>query len=466
VEAISLRARLLLALAYVLVLAVVALEVPLALSVSRRVDAEVSSQAREQAELVAASVVGHLGQDATLARVADAAAATVRGRVIVVDRRGTVLADSSGTAALGADYASRPEIAGALRGHVEQVRRRSITLGRGLLATAWPIVHRGRVVGAVRVTQDIGAVSRATRQAVLGLVLIGLVVLLLGLGAGWVIARQIAGPVRRLDRTARLAAEGDLTVRARIEGSTEQRRLAATFNEMTARVERLLTVQRDFVADASHELRTPLSGLRLRLEEVRAASPDPAVVAEVDAALCELDRLAGLVGSLLELSQAGEVDAPTETVDLAAAAEAAAERWDGIDGAHVRAIVSGPAPGRCPPAELAHALDALVENAVRYGGGDVTVHAEPGVLEVRDRGPGLDPEELDAVFERFHRGRAARSGAPGTGLGLAIARELARRWGGEVELVNRPEGGAVARLSVPVAPLVAARGTQGRRDGG
>ena len=69
-----------------------------------------------------------------------------------------------------------------------------------------------------------------------------------------------------------------------------------------------------------------------------------------------------------------------------------------------------------------------------------------------DRGPGLAGEELDAVFERFHRGRAGRAGPAGTGLGLAIARELARRWGGEVALANRPEGGAAARITVPAPP--------------
>jgi len=86
-------------------------------------------------------------------------------------------------------------------------------------------------------------------------------------------------------------------------------------------------------------------------------------------------------------------------------------------------------------------LDALIENALRYGGGDITVVARPGGIEVLDRGPGLDREELDAVFERFHRGVQGRAGPSGTGLGLAIARELARRWGGDVELANRREGG-------------------------
>jgi signal transduction histidine kinase len=449
VGAVSLAGRLLLALAYVLVLAIVALEVPLALSVRDRVNAEVRSQARGQAELVAATVGRDLDQAGVARQVAGTAAQTVRGRVVIVDAKGALVADSDGTSRVGEDYANRPEIASALRGRPAQMQRRSDTLNRTLLATAVPVVDGSRVAGAVRVTQDVGAVTRATRRATVGLVAIGLMVLILGLGAGVLIARQIADPVRRLDAAARRVAQGDLGARARVEGSAEQRRLAHTFNEMTARLERLVASQREFVADASHQLRTPLSGLRLRLEEARAATRDPPAHDEIDAGLAEVDRLSAIVGALLALSQAGEADAPAEPVDLAATARAAAERWDGAEGAQVHADVDGAVPAHCPPAELDRALDALVENAIRYGGGDITLRVRAGAVEVRDRGPGLAADELGAVFERFHRGRAGREAAPGTGLGLPIARELARRWGGDVTLANHPDGGLTATLRVP-----------------
>jgi signal transduction histidine kinase len=449
---VSLAGRLLLALAYVLVLAVIALEVPLAISVRDRVNAEVRSQARGQAELVAATVSGRLARPSAVEGLAAAAARNVRGRVVIVDRNGTLLADSAGEGALGDDYANRPEIAVALTGRPDQQQRRSATLDRELLATAVPVVRGKTVEGAVRVTQDMSGVTRATRRATVGLVAIGLMVLILGLAAGALIARQIAGPLRRLDAAARRVADGDLHARARVEGSAEQQRLARTFNDMTARVERLVSVQRQFVADASHQLRTPLSGLRLRLEEARAATAEPDAQEEIDAGLAELDRLAAMVGSLLALSQAGEADAPAETVDLAVAAREAAARWDGAEGARVRADVNGAAPAHCPPGELARALDALIENAIRYGGGDVSVLAWAERIEVRDRGPGVPDDELGAVFERFHRGRAGVAAAPGTGLGLPIARELARRWGGDVTLTNAHGGGAVATLTVPSRP--------------
>jgi two-component system sensor histidine kinase KdpD len=103
-------------------------------------------------------------------------------------------------------------------------------------------------------------------------------------------------------------------------------------------------------------------------------------------------------------------------------------------------------------ADLDRALDTLVENALAYtpAGTTVTVALITEGLEVRDRGPGIEPGEEERLFERFHRGRAGVEGGPGTGLGLAIARELCREWGGDVHLAPRPGGGAVARLELPL----------------
>jgi signal transduction histidine kinase len=209
---------------------------------------------------------------------------------------------------------------------------------------------------------------------------------------------------------------------------------------MGARLERLVDSQREFVADASHQLRTPLAGLQLRLEEARATG-DPE---EIEAALKEVDRLSAMVSELLLLSQAGEVDAPAAEIDLGAAARAAAARFDG----RVTALSGAPTtPVNAAPADLQRALDTLIENALHYGDGAVTLVARPDAIDILDEGPGVDPAELEAVFERFHRGKAGRAGPPGTGLGLPIARELMRRWGGDVTLANREGGGAVATIS-------------------
>lgn len=441
-----------------LVLAIVALEVPLALSLARRVDAEVRSQARSQVDVVAASASGLVSplRPAALADLVGTSATSVRGRVIVVDRRGLVIADSAGPAALGESYSSRPEIVAALSGRRFQDTRRSQTLREDLLATAAPIFSSGRTVGAVRITQSVARVNDAVRRTIVGLALVGLLVLVLGLGAGLVIAGQVARPLRRLEGTARAVDAGDFQLRAREEGSAEQRSLARSFNDMTERLVRALRAQQDFVADASHQLRTPLAGLRLRLEEARAEGVSPEADRELDAGLHELDRLSVTIDELLVLSRAGERDAPGERLSLDDAASRAAERWH--PAARDAGIEIGAAaeaePHRyvwCSRADLDRVLDSLVENAIRYGppGSSIRVVAAAGRVEVRDEGPGLAAGEEDTVFERFHRGTAGRAGPAGTGLGLAIARDLARSWGGEATLANRDGRGAVAVLRLP-----------------
>jgi signal transduction histidine kinase len=451
----------------VLLLALVAFGVPLALSLRDRVDAEVRSQATSQADIVASTAADLLDNStkSRLSTLATEAAQSVRGRVIIVDRNGTVLADSGGAGTVGSSYAGRPEIGAALRGLNYQKSRHSATLKTDILATATPIRHNGVPAGAVRITQSIGSVHHAVWRTIGGLALIGAVVLLLGLGAGLVIAGQVARPMRRLTVAVRRISMGDLEARAPVEGSSEQRSLARSFNEMTERLAGALSAQRRFVADASHQLRTPLTGLRLRIEEAQAVGVSEPAERELEEGLREVDRLAEMVDELLVLSRAGErPSAAAELVELAEVVDRAAERWRAAAEERGVTVVRLPdkRPGivSCYPADVDRALDSLVENAVQYSeaGTEVEVAVSDGTIEVLDRGRGLGPGEETEVFERFHRGRAGRSGPSGTGLGLAIARELARRWGGEAALAPRPGGGVRATLRYPVV--------ERSRDGG
>ena len=428
---------------------------PLAISLRDRVDSEVRGQAQSQADVVAATSAELLGpaQRRNLDRLVGISAGTVRGRVIVVDRSGSLLADSASGAPLGSNYRGRPEVATALSGTSEQVQRHSNTLGAEILATAVPVIRGGRAVGAVRITQSVAAVHRAVKTSILDLALLAGVVLVLGMAAGALIAQQVARPIRKLDDAARAVAQGDLDATVAIEGSSEQRSLARTFNEMTRRIKRLLRVQEDFVADASHQLRTPLTGLRLRLEALRdrVEKDDPAA-SELDAGMREIDRLSGMVDELLILSRAGERELPGEPMDLGEAVKRAGERWRSTAAEHGIDLVTDldGRPGRplCTRGDLDRAIDALIENAITYSGGDstVTVSAGPDRVAVRDQGPGLEPGEEEGVFERFRRGSAGRRVSGGTGLGLAIARELAREWGGDVKLKNRAGGGLEATI--------------------
>jgi len=162
---VSLRARLLAAFAYVLVLVIVALMVPLALNLSRRVDAEVKSEAQGQAQLLAAGAAGRLDNPDQLEQLVDDAARRLGGRVIVVDRNGRLLVDSAGAGLRSTSYANRPEIARALTGQPSQGTRHSDSLGEDLLFTAVPVVRASRPARAVRVTQSVDAVQSEVRTA-------------------------------------------------------------------------------------------------------------------------------------------------------------------------------------------------------------------------------------------------------------------------------------------------------------
>jgi signal transduction histidine kinase len=449
----SLRLRLLAAFTYVLLLILVALEVPLGLSLARRIEAEVKNGASAQAFIVAAGAAGRMANRRELQRLAEDSGNELGARVIVLNRAGRLLADSTAPGARSISYLTRPEIRTVLRQRrsVQGVRH-SDTLGKDLLYTAVPVSNNGRVVGAVRVTQSMGAVHARVRRAVLALVGIGAFALLVGLAVAWFLASSLSKPLRNVAETARRVEAGDLDARAKESGAAEQREVATALNDMTERLGRILAAQREFVANASHQLRTPLTGLRLRLEAASAKSPEGAR-AELDAAEREVERLARLLTSLLTLAREGDEPGPARPISLARAAELAQERWHASAGERpLHLIGNGDATIAASEEDVAIVLDNLIENALHYSEGAVSVDwgAENGEawLAVVDEGPGLAPGEEAQLFERFARGTAG-SKESGTGLGLAIVQTLAHRWRGEAHLVNREEGGMRAEVRFP-----------------
>ena len=190
----SLRVRMLGAFGYVLVFTLIALEIPLTLNFSRRVDSEIRAEAGAAAHAIAAAASGRLTTRPALAALAADQAKRLGGRVLIVDQRGRVLVDSDRSAAPGSSYASRPEIASALRGTETQGERHSSSLHADLLFTSVPIVDAGHTTGAVRVTQSVEGVHHQVRKDVLGLLGLGAAVLLLGLGLAWALAGSLSRP--------------------------------------------------------------------------------------------------------------------------------------------------------------------------------------------------------------------------------------------------------------------------------
>src|SRR5262249_4333112 len=181
----SLRGAVVAAVAYVLLLVIVALAIPLALTTSRRIESEVRASARTGAQVVAASASGRLDRPAELSVIANRAASDLGGRVLILDAAGRPLADSAGPDRADDTYVGRPEVAAALSGKSVQGTRHSDTLDEDLLYTAVPVLDKGQTVGAVRLTQSVDGVNSTIQRDRLALAGVGLGALILGLVVAW-----------------------------------------------------------------------------------------------------------------------------------------------------------------------------------------------------------------------------------------------------------------------------------------
>ncbi|MER5888341.1 HAMP domain-containing sensor histidine kinase [Streptomyces sp. NPDC001941] len=298
------------------------------------------------------------------------------------------------------------------------------------------------------------------RLALLLTVLAGVGVLGAGAAGLWV-ARAGLKPVDRLaGAVEHVARTEDLTVRIPVEGEDEIARLSRSFNAMTAALASSRDRQAQLIADAGHELRTPLTSLRTNIELLarseetgRAIPPDDrrALMASVKAQMTEL---ASLIGDLQELSRPEAVaPGPLEVVGLHDITRAALERAR-LRGPELT-ITADLAPWyvRGEQAALERAVVNVLDNAVKFSPprGTVEVALSLGRLTVRDHGPGIAPEELPHVFDRFWRSPSARS-LPGSGLGLSIVARTVRQAGGEVALTAAEGGGTRAVIRLPGAP--------------
>ncbi len=177
----------------------------------------------------------------------------------------------------------------------------------------------------MRVSAPLGEIDASVRSSWLALALIGIAVVVAGLVLAWILAGSLSRPVEKLRAAAGRLGRGDLDARVEPEGPQEIDELGRSFNRMAGELSANLAAQRDFVANASHHLRTPLTGIKLRLEEIRA---EGGVAAEHAAkAESELDRLSALVDDLLALARAAADQVPGESVELGEAVRAAGRRW-------------------------------------------------------------------------------------------------------------------------------------------
>ncbi len=286
-----------------------------------------------------------------------------------------------------------------------------------------PVIRAGEVIAVVQVAEPSELVRGTVTRLILTLVPIGLGALVLAALGGLAIARRAVLPIQEaFDR------------------------------------------QRTFIADASHELKTPLTLMRIDAEML---AQDPAQTDARELAeelVAETDNMSAVVSDLLLLARldAGKIAIADKPFDLNAVIAETASRFEKraqAEGVSLEARIEGRLETRGDPGRTAQILAALVDNALRFtpAGGSITLTGRLAnrrvEASVRDSGPGIAPEHMPYIFDRFYRAEAARTReGGGTGLGLAIARDLARAQGGELAAENAQDGGAVFRLSLPRYP--------------
>ena len=286
--------------------------------------------------------------------------------------------------------------------------------------------------------------------------------------ARW-LARGMTQPLRDMAQAARRMEAGEYGQRVRTRSRDEVGQLAAAFNRMSGELESLERLRRELVANVSHELKTPISALRAHLENLLdgVERPDPETLQVM---LSQSERLGRLVEQLLDLSRldSGEMPLQREQTPLQPIVSQVLSEIQ-VASANRDVHVEGRIPPDLPPVfvdrERVHqVLFNLLDNAVRFTppGGAVVVSAQctNGSCEVSvaDTGPGIPPEHLPRLFERFYRvdpSRSQRDG--GTGIGLAIARSVVEAHGGRIRAESEVGKGSVFTFDLPVAPATETR---------
>ncbi|KJK45869.1 hypothetical protein UK23_24675 [Lentzea aerocolonigenes] len=286
--------------------------------------------------------------------------------------------------------------------------------------------------------------------------LVALGILALAGFASWITATQLVRPIRALTAATKRTAEGDRT--ARVDGGAgEIGELAKSFNAMSEKLADTERQRQAMVSDVAHELRTPLGNITGWLEATQdgLAEPDPHLI---DMLLEESLLLQRLVDDLHDLAQAdaGTLRLHPEPIALEDVVDQVVNAQQNRE-ILLRAELT-PLHTTADPVRLRQALGNLVANAVRYTppGGEVVVklfeQANNAVLEVRDTGTGIAPEDVQHVFDRFWRADKSRSRRTGgSGLGLAITRHLVEAHGGTVSVTSRLNEGSTFRITLPMS---------------
>lgn len=303
--------------------------------------------------------------------------------------------------------------------------------------------------GAVQVGRSLAETDSVLRSIRARTILIASLVTALAVAVGLWIAGRVTASLRRLtdaaervETTGRLDAEGGADADG--HGSDEVGRLGVAFDRMLAALARSQAEQQRLVQDAGHELRTPLTSVRTNLATLRRFPDMPA--GDRDAIIDDLDaetrELTSLVNEIVAVASGVAPDEPVQRFDLVDVVAEVADRFGRRTG-RVISVDATASPVDAQRAGVQRAVSCLLDNAAKFdpSGERIEIAVAGGAVTVSDRGPGIDPAELNRIFERFHRSDSARA-LPGSGLGLSMVRDVADRHGGVAYASNRLGGGA------------------------
>lgn len=278
---------------------------------------------------------------------------------------------------------------------------------------------------------------------------------LLSTAAAWIFVRLLSQPLKRLVFASREFGKGR-SVRLPLgpETPSEMAEVYRAFNQMADDVEQAGRERELMLAGVSHDLRTPLTRLRLSLELMPESDREM-----VEDMVRDIEDMDAILDQFLAFIRDGR-DEPVEEGDLYGLVCEVADAFNQTE-ERVRLCLEPLPPFRFRRVSIKRLLGNLIENGLNHGGGQVEVaaHVAGGgaapyvVLSVLDRGAGVDPQELENIFNPFFRGDKARGGK-GTGLGLAIVKRIAEQHGGSIELRNREGGGVEARVCLPLGLLL------------